>query len=506
MTKRQVATTVFLVFGSLAALNLLSEEIYFRLDFTADERYTLSEATIDILESIDEPVTVTAYFSEDLPPAAASAREDFRDLLAEYNRRSDGAVVFEFVDPNEDVEIETEARQRGVSPVTINVRERDQAKQQLAYLGAVVSYGERSETIPLVEPGAAMEFALSSAVKKLVTPDKLPVAYVQGGGEPTLEMIPQAREQLSVMYELEPFALDDSAGVPPQYGVAVWLAPRDSVPPEHFAAIDDFLRRGGDLFLGVNAVEGDMQTAMGRKLRTGVVEWLRGKGVAVSETFVVDAQCGAIYARQQQGGFTYNMPIDFPYFPIVSNFAEHPAVAGLDGAILQFASPVSYVGEDKDVTATELAWTTDKAGAEEPPVYFTSQRQWSADDFDEGRTPLAVALERNVADVASRMIVVGDGDFAINGAGERAQPLRGDNVNLLVNAVDWLADERGLASLRAKGVESRPIDPALSEQTKWFVKYVNFLLPVALVVGYGVYRANRRKRLRKQWQSTSYAD
>ncbi|MBD3408932.1 MAG: hypothetical protein GF419_01875 [Ignavibacteriales bacterium] len=506
MTKRQVATTIFLVVGSLAALNLLSEELYFRLDFTADERYTLSDATIDLLESIDEPVTVTAYFSDDLPPAAAAAREDFRDLLAEYDRRSDGVVVFEFVNPNDDVERETEARQRGVVPVAINVRERDQAKRQIAYLGAVVSLGERSETIPLVEPGAAMEFALTSAIKKLVTPDKPAVAFIQGHGEPTLEMIPQAREQLSVSYELEPLSLDDSAGVPPHYGVVVWLAPRDSAPPAHLAAIDDFLARGGDLFLGINAVEGDMQTSMGRKTRTGVVEWLRDKGVAVEESFVVDAQCGAIYARQQQAGYTFNTPIDFPYFPIVSNFADHPATAGLEAAIFQFASPLAYVGDSTDVAATELAWTTDKAGKQEPPVYFTSQRQWRATDFDEKRIPLALALVRKVADGESRMIVVGDGDFAINGAGESAQRLQGDNVNLLANGVDWLADERGLAELRVKGVEARPIDPSLSEETKTFVKYLNFLLPVALVVGYGLFRANRRKRLRKLRQSTSYAD
>ena len=60
-----------------------------------------------------------------------------------------------------------EAAQSGVQPVMINVREKDQMKQQKAYLGAVVQMGDKSEAIPFMQPGAAMEYALSSSIKKL---------------------------------------------------------------------------------------------------------------------------------------------------------------------------------------------------------------------------------------------------------------------------------------------------------------------------------------------------
>ena len=114
-----------------------------------------------------EPVTVTAYISEELPPDFARLRRDFKDELTEYSNRSGGKVLFEFVNPNKDEQSEQKAMQEGIQPVLINVREKDQMKQQKAYMGAVVHYGEKKEVIPFIQPGAAMEYSLSTSIKKL---------------------------------------------------------------------------------------------------------------------------------------------------------------------------------------------------------------------------------------------------------------------------------------------------------------------------------------------------
>ena len=47
-------------------VNLLSEEYFFRIDLTEDKQYTLSEATEDIMKSLENPITIKAYFSENL--------------------------------------------------------------------------------------------------------------------------------------------------------------------------------------------------------------------------------------------------------------------------------------------------------------------------------------------------------------------------------------------------------------------------------------------------------
>ena len=58
---------IVLFVAILVVINLLSEQFFFRLDLTEEQQYTLSDATKDILRDLDEPITVKAYFSKDLP-------------------------------------------------------------------------------------------------------------------------------------------------------------------------------------------------------------------------------------------------------------------------------------------------------------------------------------------------------------------------------------------------------------------------------------------------------
>ena len=112
LTRKKLQTTILLVIGILILLNVIGDKLFVRLDFTADQRYSLSDATTNILEELNDPVTVTAYFSEDLPPDVAKVKTDFRDMLIEYASKSGGQIVYEFINPNEDQETEMKAQQR----------------------------------------------------------------------------------------------------------------------------------------------------------------------------------------------------------------------------------------------------------------------------------------------------------------------------------------------------------------------------------------------------------
>ena len=101
MKRSKVISQVLLFIGILVVVNMISQKLFLRLDFTADKQYTLSKATKDILEDLDDVVTVTAYFTKDLPPQLQRSRKDFEDLLIEYENRSGGNVVYEFINPNE---------------------------------------------------------------------------------------------------------------------------------------------------------------------------------------------------------------------------------------------------------------------------------------------------------------------------------------------------------------------------------------------------------------------
>ena len=103
-----------------------------------------------------------------------------------------------------------------------------------------------------------------------------------------------------------------------------------------------------------------------------------------------------------------------------------------------------------------------------------------------------------------KMVVFSDGDFAVNGEGQNAQKLSEDNVSLMSNSIDWLSDDTGLIELRTKGVSSRPLDPALEDGTKTLLKYLNFLLPILLIIIYGVFRFQIKRKRRNELMSTEF--
>ena len=155
----KINSRLLLILAITIVINVLADRFFFRFDFTEDKRYTLSQATKNILEDLDETVTVTAYFTEDLPQEFMKLKRDFKELLIEYGSASGKNVVYEFVDPANDPQLEQQLIQSGVQPLLINARSKDELKQQKVYLGALVQYGERTEAIPYIERGAAMEYS-----------------------------------------------------------------------------------------------------------------------------------------------------------------------------------------------------------------------------------------------------------------------------------------------------------------------------------------------------------
>ncbi len=505
LTRKKVQTTIFLIIGILILINFISDRIFFRLDFTADQRYSLSNATKTILKNLDEPVTVTAYFSENLPPDVERVRNDFRDMLVEYTNASDGNLVYEFVNPNESQELEIKAQQSGISPIMINVREKDQVKQQKAYLGAVIQMGNKKEVIPFIQPGAAMEYALSTSIKKISLKTKPKIGLLQGNGEPKLSEMQQLNKALSVLYNIQPVKFNDTLGVPGNIKTLMIIAPKDTINPNYFKYLDEFVKRGGRLLIAINRVKGDFQTAKGDAVSTGLADWLKNYGVNVEQNFVVDASCTNVMVRQQEGMFIMNTPVKFPYIPVITKFADHPITKGLESVMMPFVSSIKIEPKDSTEKIYPLALSSKKSGIENPPVYFNISKRWGPTDFNLSELPVAVAVEGKLKNnVNIKMVVFGDGDFVINGEGQKAQRLQKDNISLMANAVDWLSDDTGLVELRTKGVTSRPIDPSLEAGTKTLLKYLNFLLPILLIIFYGIYRSQKRKKIREKLKNTHY--
>lgn len=493
----KISSTILLTAAIVIIVNILAENYKFRLDLTEGREYTLSPATRNILKNLEKPVTVTAYFSKDLPPNIGNIAGNLRDMLIEYSNRSKGMLVYRFVNPNENEETESEAVNNGIGPVMINVREKDEIRQQKAYMGAIVSVGEEKEVIPFFQPGAAMEYALSTAIKKLSVVEKPAVAIIGGHGEASIEELSQVCAGLSVLYRIDPLNMTDSTDIPENYKTIAIIRPVDTISQIQIEKLDNFLARGGNIFLALNRVSGDFSTATGRSVRTGFEDWLMTKGLNVSDDFIIDVNCGSVTLQQQQGNFIMTSQISFPYLPVITNFADNPITKGLEEVSLQFASPVTYSG-DSLKRFSPLAFSSDKSGTIKSPVYFDVQKQWTQNDFPLSGIAVAGILEGKLSgDMDSKIVLITDGDFAVNVL-QRGSQLPPDNVSLLVNSIDWLSDETGLIDLRTKEVTSRPIRE-ISDTAKTLIKWINFLLPILLVIGYGFIRMqiNRNKRIKR---------
>ncbi len=505
LKKNAVIGRVALIIAIVIVVNMISETLYLRLDFTADKRYTLSDATYDILEELDDVITISAYFTEDLPPQLQSTRQDFQDLLVEYETRSDGNIVFEFINPNESEETEANAQQQGIGPLIVNVRESDQVQQLRAYMGATLQLGDQTEVIPVVQPGAAMEYALSTSIKKLSVLEKPKIAVLQGHGEATFSAIPQLGQQLSVLYDLEPYSLTDTTLIPNFYRALIVLNPTDTFPASHLNQIDQFIGAGGNVFVAYSNLQGDLNRAyLSPAPDIGISGWLAQKGIVLGNQFVTDATSASISVRQQQGPFVINTQVQFPYFPIISKFADHVSSKGLESLVLPFVSPLIIQSQDSTITITPIAFSSDQSGLVGAPTTIDINKRWTERDFNQGSQPVAVAIEGNLqGSQSAKMIIVSNGSFAVNGEPPQQQQLNADNINFASNAIDWLADDTGLIDLRTKGVTSRPLD-TIEDSTKSILKYGNVLAPILLILLYAFVRRQQFVRKKQKWFQGNY--
>jgi gliding-associated putative ABC transporter substrate-binding component GldG len=500
---KKVTISAALIIAIIVAINFLSTEFHLRVDVTEDREYTLSKATQDILDDLEDPVNVKAYFTKNLPPQYATIRQGFQETLIEYANRADGKLVYEFVNPNESEALEEQAAKAGIQPLQINMREKDQMKQQRAFMGAVISLGDKEEIIPFVQPGAAMEYALSTAIKKLSVTDKPVIGFIQGHGEAPLSEMIEASRSLEILYTLQEVPLSDSTSISPTIKTLAIVRPMDSIPMPHLQQLEAFLARGGRLLVAMNRVDGNLQNSSGAPVNTGLELWLQTKGIDVEPNFVIDAQCAAVTLQQQTSFGMMQQQVSFPYLPVISTFSQHPIGSGLESVLMQFASTMKFLG-DTSKRFTPIAVTSEKSAVQPAPVFFDVQKEWTEADFPSQNLIVAGAVEGRLAGNANtKLVVIADGDFPINGPPQQARRQQPDNINLLVNSIDWLSDDTGLIDLRTKGASSRPIRQ-LEDATKTLLKYINFMLPVLLAIGYGLFRMQRNRIKQYKRMSENY--
>jgi gliding-associated putative ABC transporter substrate-binding component GldG len=499
--KQQAITRVLIILGIIIVVNVLFFSINWRLDFTADKRYTLSETTKASLKNLEEPLTITAYFSEKLPADIQLVKNDFRHLLEEYSKYSGNKVVFSFVNPQKDSRTQKQVEQKGIIPQIHNMRKKDKFEQQQVYLGAEVQYGENSEIIPAIQPGAPMEYALTFAIRKISTNEKPSIAIIKGHGEAGFADLSYVNEALSALYQLQEFELTDESTIPPHIKTIAIINPVDSFSPKQLEEISSFMGAGGSVFIAHGYVKGDLSGQPPKSYinATGLENWLQRYGILLKKNLVIDEQSTQITVQQRQGNYVINTPLNFPYIPFFSTFGDHLITKGMESMLIPFASEIEFVHSDTSIKAYPLVFTSEFSGVELAPANIDITRQWNRQNFNRSRIPIAYAIEGNlVGNTPSKLVVISNGEFALNDQQGRFQGTP-DNINFFAGAVDWLSDESGLADLRTKTISARPIKQ-ISDRKKNSIKYLNVLLPILIIVIIGIVRVRIQKNKVRKWK------
>lgn len=496
MNKRQnLATGILLMAAIVAVVNIFSYFYFFRIDLTRDRRYTLSNSTKAILDSLKKPVTITAYYSENSIPAITRAKSDFKDMLIEYAARSGNKVVYNFVNPNKNDSAEAVAQKNGVNPFPLQVRDKDEMKKVKVYLGAVIKMGDKIEVLPFIDPNSSLEYTLSNAIKKLSIDKKPPVGLLQGNDEPNLDQMKQVEESVNSLHNFQEVKLNDSMPIPAEYKTLALVGPKDSFRAGQLRQLDAFLAKGGRLLIAYNGLNPDLKTATGNLDHLGLSPWLVSLGIMLDNKYLVDNRCGAVTIPQNVGGMTFNQQIAFPYLPMITNFSKHPVSKDLRSVMFPFATDIKFIGDSGKVKFTPLAFTSDLTGLEPAPIHFDINHTWTKIDYPYSNLIVAAAITGAGGSPDSRIIFIANGDFIVNGTGKQAQKVEDDNINLFSNSIDWLSDNTGLIELRSKILTFNPLKD-ISDGMKLFLKYLNFSLPIILVILYGIIRMQVKKVIR----------
>jgi gliding-associated putative ABC transporter substrate-binding component GldG len=503
----QAAFRLALVLAILILINIVSVRLFTRWDLTDQKVFTLSDASRQLVEALDDRVNVTAYFTEDLPAPYNNTRRAVLDMLNEYRAYAGANLQYAFVDPSTEA-AEREAQQQGIPPVEVQVVEEDKFQVKRAYLGLVLQYEDRKETIPVVQNLGSLEYDISSAVKRLTTRTKKRVGYTQGHGETPVNEWQRTYQDLSRNYDLTPVDLASSKNVPSDLAALLVIAPTQKYSDSAAAAIDRYIMGGGTAAFLLNRMRVDLnsQYRFAQPADVGLDKLLESYGTRVNADLVRDQQCANITVMRQQGFFQIQSQVPFPYLPNASSFSDNPVVKDLRSLIFFFASSVdTSFAASRGLTAEVLVRSSAQSGRATGMTLVDPFAQYQPTDWNERSlalaatvtgsfpsafegTPLAPATLRSPT---TRIVVVGDGDFMKDEmAGSRG------NANFFSNIVDYLADDAGLITIRSKNLAQPPLD-VLEDGTKQAVKAANLLLPPLLVVGYGLYRWRRRMAIKR---------
>jgi len=159
----------------LVLINIAGVTLFFRIDLTQNNKYSLSKASKQVVSTLSEPLTIKAFFTKNLPAPYNNNERYLKDLLEEYSVNSNKYFNYQFynlghetnnIGENADKNLQM-AQNYGIYPVQIQSIEKDEVKFKNAYMGLVIIHGDLIEKIPTITTTDKLEYELTTSIKKL---------------------------------------------------------------------------------------------------------------------------------------------------------------------------------------------------------------------------------------------------------------------------------------------------------------------------------------------------
>jgi ABC-type uncharacterized transport system involved in gliding motility auxiliary subunit len=488
-------------FGSLAlllvlfvVLSMLSSNVLrgLRFDLTENGLYTLSEGTRNILDELQEPVTVYLFFSEEASrdlPQVRSYAERVDELVAEFANHGKGKLILKRIDPAPFSEQEDQAAAFGLQAVPVG------ASGETLYLGLAGSNSlDDVQTMPFLQPSKEqfLEYDLAKMVSSLGNPERKTIGLLSSlSMEPAYEPMTQSARDAWVVYEQfsQLFAIDridaDSGTLPEGLDVLLLVHPKD-LDEGMLYQVEQFVLGGGHLiaFLdpfaesdrgnpndpmaqmqagsasslgplleawGVSwdpaRVIGDMQYGVGttRARHIGILsvpaDGLNDEDIVSADLEIVNFSSTGWFSPVEGAGTVFE--------PLVSSSEN---AAPMDSSRLRFLTNPADLMTDFNPTGERYALAARITGPAAASIAAPEGMGEShiADSGDEGINVLLFAD----TDLLTDRLWVQKQDFL----GQSLVTSFADNGSLAVNAVDNMLGNRDLISIRTRASSGRPFD------------------------------------------------
>lgn len=378
--RRQGIISVLLVAGILIVLNVIAVQIFFRWDLTPNKIYTLSDASKNIVNKLDDKMVIKAYFTDNLPAPYNNNRRYLQELLDDYRSASDGKITYEIISPSDQEELEKEAQKYGIQPVQVQTVKNDRAEALKAYMGLVILFGGKQEAIPFIGNTENLEYELTGVINRLTLPELKKIGVLNGEGLPGVDKIGKVNQYLSKFYNVTNVDASKNNPIPADIKTLIVFSPKPPqqnqfsqqqapppVVPENLKfAVDQYIMGGGKVIFMLSRVNvsSQQQFQIAQVVSTGLEDLVENYGAKVNNTIITDKECAFIQVPVQQGPIQMYTQIPFPYYPKIVNInRDIPSFANIGQVFLGFTSDIDInTAGTKGVKGTPLLITSPKTG------------------------------------------------------------------------------------------------------------------------------------------------